>query len=142
MPRADNRGGTATDANTLVELAARVKAATAEQQAELLNDAFAVVFGPPKRVMDDDGVWLELRVRFDGLLKWRAFESAAMTLVPEGWDWSAGTGRGTGWATLGLKVTDRIGGSSDDEISREASTPALALVAACLRARAAAESAK
>jgi hypothetical protein len=63
---------------------------------------------------------------------------AAMTLVPEGWDWSAGTGRGTGWATLGLPDDDQMGGSSDDEVSCDAATPALALCAAALRARASA----
>jgi hypothetical protein len=55
---------------------------------------------------------------------------AAMTLVPEGYDWVIGRTNG------GLTIHAEVGGRGD-EYMRFGSTPALALCAAALRARAA-----
>jgi len=60
---------------------------------------------------------------------------AARTLVPEGWYWRAGHGvLWAGWAHLNRKHPDHC--DRDDEHSAHAETPALALCAAALRARA------
>lgn len=60
---------------------------------------------------------------------------AAMTLVPEGWYWRAGHGvLWPGWAHLNRKHPDHC--EREDEHSAHAETPALALCAAALRARA------
>lgn len=57
---------------------------------------------------------------------------AAMTLVPEGWDWSAGTlGNGKGGHSF-----MRPAGRHYPRVEVDAATPALALTAASLRARA------
>jgi hypothetical protein len=152
------------DADTLVELAARVEAATAEQQPELLRLAFYACFGDPLAadfLSDRERpAWIERESRFFRMIDVEAFESAAMALVPEGWRWvmrqaspdkanpnekgffarletadfeSVTWGKGSDW------LTEVIAGQ---DVFVWAATPALALTAACLRARAAAESAK
>lgn len=60
---------------------------------------------------------------------------AAMTLVPEGWDWSAGT-QGNGKRGHSFLLY-RQEGARETVIDPDAATPALALTAAALRARAA-----
>lgn len=57
---------------------------------------------------------------------------AALTLVPEGWDWASGSGQFGGHAFM-RRVTS-VG--EPPAISSDAATPALALCAAALRARA------
>lgn len=57
---------------------------------------------------------------------------AAMTLVPGGWDWAAGT---AGEATGGHAYL-RCVSNGKTEIETDAATPALALTAAALRAHA------
>jgi hypothetical protein len=84
---------------------------------------------------------VQYRTRGDSLALWheqdaRSFTAsldAAMTLVPDGWDWSVGTcGNGRGGHAF-MRRPDGMG--LDHEIENDAATPALALAAAALRAR-------
>lgn len=67
--------------------------------------------------------------------QWTASLDAALTLVPEGWDWCLSRGTGEP-AVASMSPTDRVGGPCVT-----GATPALALCAAALRARAAKEGA-
>ena len=112
-------------------------AATAEQQSDLLRDAFdlihtgrSTVTGPHRRT------WL----RFNTMRDARAFVDAALTLVPEGYDWGVGHDSLAAdnlpapmWAYCRNEY--REPGYVDDLVV--AATPALAICAAALRARAA-----
>ena len=66
-------------ANELVKLAERCEAATGDEQRELLREAFDLAF-------PGEGPNTNRRGRFDTMLACKAYESAAMTLVPEGWE--------------------------------------------------------
>lgn len=106
---------------TLVELVERCEAATADEQREMLEHVFAALLPNPSV--------LEARCFVD-MLNCEAFESAAMTLVPEGWNWKVGHSgyRASSWVMEGVR-----GGYVGNE--SYAVTPALALCAAALRAR-------
>jgi len=118
-------------------LAAKIEAAPAEQQREMLELAFIAIHG----------LALEDSDRFFDLLNAKAYESAAITLVPEGWvrgfeEWPHPDKGPITRAWLKETSISRIGGdtiwghSSDDQhIEGKASTPALALAAACVRAK-------
>jgi hypothetical protein len=131
----------------LLELAERCEKATVEQQAELLEEAFRLC-DPPPRQMYSKAVRLiktprfaEWSHRFDlfsDKLACEAFLDAAMTLVPEGCFWTAMNAKDGGDRPIigaGLAIV-----AAPDDISArdpsEAATPALALCAAALRARA------
>lgn len=127
------------NANDMEALAARAEQATADGQRELLIEAFRAIHGPkPYRVPGGSPewkAWLDLFNPFFQMLEVRAFESAAASLVPEGWYWRAGHGvLWPGWAHLNAKHPDHC--LREDEHSAHAETPALALTAACLKARA------
>lgn len=65
---------------TLLELADRCEAATAEQQRELLEAAWAAIHGSlPRRNRGGHNA----ENSFVSMLDAKAYESAAMTLVPE-----------------------------------------------------------
>jgi hypothetical protein len=113
----------------LAALIARVEAATAEEQSSILMDVGrALANAPPANTTLE--AWGRRWAQFRNWVHDKAFLDAAMTLVPEGHRWGAGN-------TL---ATDRFGAAcwANDEgpISRATCvTPALALVAAALRAR-------
>lgn len=119
----------------LEELAVRCEAAKAEAlPIDLMRDAFEAVHGPkPPRLhggSDDLTEWLRKFNPFFYMLEARAYESAAMMLIPEGWH-------------TRLATEDRhshswrweLRGGYGVNIGARAATPALALTAASLRAR-------
>lgn len=127
----------------MTDLIARLEAATADQQRELLLEAFDELY--PQHL--DTTV----RARFIIMLDAEAYESAALTLVPEGWQvdklaqgWRCGLwgcqlvpkpshktlerfdrGETIGYRTADAPNNGRYG----------IATPALAIVIAALRAR-------
>jgi hypothetical protein len=126
----------------LETLAQRCEAATADEQREILTAAWEAIHGPslvpisPHHVGAAKG-W----TRFQRMLIVEAYESAAMTLVPEGWQgsrlhWWTGSK-----AVCELVETHLVDGQWVREIgwlgraTGEAETCALALCAASLRAR-------
>lgn len=114
---------------TLHDLAARCESAAEAEQRELLDEAWdAVAPMFPRDLLADRAA------RFGRMFDAEAYESAALMLVPEGWAWMAGCAAGeTFFATL--SPTDESGIEAD-MIDTNAATPALALCAAALRARA------
>lgn len=113
--------------DTLIELAGRVEKAGADDQRALLSLACEALMGASR-------LEYGAAARCLGFIDAGAYESAAMTLVPEG---------------FGCRIW--MPNSSSDELPRvtlwgnhrtyapydtEATTPALALTAACLRAHA------
>lgn len=114
------------DSPTLLALSERVEKAAAREQWEMLDEARSVLVGMG---LLDFGV----RARFNRFLDVEAYESAAMTLVPEGND------------ALVRRFPDGRGGAHVYPAMRatlpmlSAATPALALTAACLRALASTE---
>jgi hypothetical protein len=115
--------------SALLELAERCEAATAEQQRELLEDAWAAIHGrAPRRNRGGDNAVN----RFVSMIDAKAYESAAMTLVPEGLHFGLGDFYDIkcAWAWCG-----RMSGTLaiDEEIG-SAATTALALCAAAMRA--------
>lgn len=115
------------------ELIARLEAATADHQRELLFEAFEAVHPYPGHehylVDEIDWTWDRLRQRFAAMVAAEAYESAALTLVPEG-----------GTAVFHL-FNHRDGfwecdlGSTGPDFRGQAATPALAIAAATLRAK-------
>jgi hypothetical protein len=109
----------------LLSLAERVEQASAEDQRHLIEQAAAQLalhqLWPPKA--DDTA----LAARFFAFLNAGAFLDAAMTLVPEGWNWRLESWRLV--ASAKLQRDNRVLGG-------DATTPALALTAACLRTHA------
>ena len=78
-----------TDTQALI---ARLEAATADQQRELLIEAFEAFHpypGPRHYLFTEiDWSWDRLHDRFMRMLDAEAYESAALTLAPEGWGWA------------------------------------------------------
>ena len=122
----------------LLKLAERCEQATAEQQRELLAEAWTLTHGkPPRANRGGDNP----ENKFVALLNAEGFESAAMMLVPEGW----GKMVGDYWVDFEKKPPfvaecyDLSRVAQDDFADGEliqtwAHTPALALCAAALRA--------
>lgn len=115
--------------DNLLKLAERAEQATADGQAAVLREAFEAIHGPkPSRVHGGSPeltIWLSLFNPFFYMLEAKAFESAALTLVP----------KGVGWALFDGKTV--LTPDKGAQFFGDAATPALALVAASLRARAA-----
>jgi hypothetical protein len=120
----------------IIALAERCEKATGEKRETLtiFEDAFALCFPKPSRiwVADNNGPWTPEYSRhhergwaFSEMLEANAFLDAAMTLVPEGWGYSI-------CPTSALLTRS----TSDHGVMARAATPALALTAAALRARA------
>lgn len=105
---------------TLLDLAARVEAASVPDR-ELDRAIELAVF--PDRLSPP--VELEL-------LAYTSSLDAAMTLVPEGWVWSINTFAGGKASACLMNERDEIVRPAEQYIA----SPALALTAACLRARA------
>lgn len=120
----------------LLDLAKWVEEAEADSP-ELYEDAFRTAFPQPSRVLRGPGAqeyleWLERLQRLCDFVEVKAFLDAAMALVPEGWRFEVTT---TGFKPGASIVTDR--GTFINGGGAYAATPALALCAAALRARAA-----
>jgi hypothetical protein len=115
----------------LRELAERCEAATAGYQRRLLSEAYREIFGGPECITIDrwPGYQSPRWDAFHKKLEAEAFLDAAMTLVPEGWFLNGvyENGEGKTYATLRKCNVGDVHGS--------ATTPALALCAAALRAR-------
>jgi hypothetical protein len=127
-----------TDHNEIERLAERIEAGTAEEQIDLITEAFRAISPKPTNIWVTDNAgpwtdeysdWNDRQWRFFGMLEAEAWESAAMTLVPEPHSFAVGLdGSGAGASVFT---------SSMAMLKGAAATPALALTAACLRARAA-----
>ena len=106
-------------------LITRIEAAGPEDQRALLVEAWDIIH--PRSTAFDLDKWH----RFTGMITHFAYLSAAEMLVPEGWGWGAGncSEKDDSWAS----VTSPHGDCLDYDAY--ASTPALALLAAILRAR-------
>lgn len=104
----------------LSDLAARVEAAEArEQRALLLDTVFEIAAGE----------WPTSKAaRFCTLIDAEAYESAALMMVPEGWGWSIHTSDFPGAFIAEVELEGREHGA-------RATTPALALACAALRAK-------
>jgi hypothetical protein len=126
----------------LKALAQRCEQATAGQQADLIEDAFRYFYPPPNRMYSDatrlvyTRPWLAWSERFDrieAMLTAEAYESAALTLVPEGWCLNGVSENGEGLFYGELRKTN-VG-----DAHSTAPTLALAITAVALRAHAAKE---
>jgi hypothetical protein len=104
---------------TLLQRAEEAERATAADEFRIISEAALAIFGW------QDGCYK----RVLRLLEAGASLDAAMTLVPEGFDWIIGR------TNDGLTIHAEVGGRGD-EFMRFAATPALALCAAALHARA------
>jgi hypothetical protein len=113
------------NADELNRLADRCEAASAEQQHDLLAEAFSALTGA--------FVATPSAIRFMRILGAEAYLDAAMTLVPEGLKLLMDQQDGEEWAVS--VWADQI----TPLVQSHAATPALALTAACLRARSAME---
>ena len=119
-------------------LLSRIETATADQQADLLREAFTTVFGeePPSEYKprawktgepDFSPAWvayINRRNRFRNFLDCGAYESAAISMLPEGADCTVSWCHGKAEAVAFI-----------DAITGDAATPALALIAAILKAK-------
>ena len=111
-----------TEATKLLELARRAEAASAGEQREILEAAGGLICGRTRSGLPGRNFY-----RFISMLDAEAYESAAMMLVPEG-PW---------WSVQRFPCGDGYLASVGNDDERRGATPALALVAASLRARAA-----
>jgi hypothetical protein len=122
----------------LHSLAARAEAADPSEQREVLNAAFRAIHGekPPRVLGGSDALtnWLLRYNPFFKMLDAEAYESAAMMLLPEGFRFSLDNAFGGGGAVCGAIVNNTV--FAKNAKTGDASTPALALVAASLRASA------
>ncbi len=120
------------------DLAAWAEKASPEEQRAVLEEAWPVLHPEPSAVLSGDmdtmhasviarAEWRGLRARFTTMLDAEAWESAALMLVPDGWSWRM------------VEDLDLPGRASIVKNSglyfAEATTPALALCAAILRAK-------
>ena len=111
----------------------RIETTGPDQQRELLVEAYEMLHAEPDAIRDGVawGEWHNRRRYARQKIDAGAYLSAAETLVPEGWGWGAGncSEKDDSWAS----VTSPHGDCLDYDAY--ASTPALALLAAILRAR-------
>ena len=136
-----------TDRATLLALAERVEAATGADR-ELGARVIAASLAPANAFVEQskiNGAWCIYTADADGKNRsWqpprgvRGYDrcpteslDAAMSLVPSGWDWSL-----NGEGNPKSYVAELWVYFGDGEAIAKAATPALALTAACLRARA------
>ena len=108
-------------------LIARAEQAGEEEQREVLEEAAAFIWGVECRgVIIHDPELFDRLCAFDDMLDAEAYESAAMMLVPEGRGWELRSG----WALVWPKT---VSGYVYCALEAEATTPAIALVAAILK---------
>lgn len=124
---------------TLLELAERAEAATADEQRSLLEEAFYAVHGAPLEAhempAEEQAAWIARETRFFTLLRAEAFLDAAMTLRQR-LDGpfiltNADLDDGVDYTKWRCALSD-----GDVEPPTPCATPTLALVAASLRSRA------
>jgi hypothetical protein len=119
------------DRQALLDFADRVEDATAGEQREMLKSAADRVWGfafAPEGMCPD--AWVKRWVRFNRMLDAEAYESAVLMLVPDGHDFRVerfGENQMCGWVWV-------RGRFDEGQLCPIASTPALALGTACLRA--------
>lgn len=125
---------------TLLELAERCEKANADQQEALLREAFQAIHSLKPYKHPDAAAWvawLDLFNPFRAMLEAKAFESAALTLVPEGHTTAVVQDHSAWLAEVrALGVSTHIDWPNFKR-SQRCATPALALGAAALRSRAA-----
>lgn len=129
----------------LIALAERAEKASGAEVEGILADAFAACFPKPEKIWVIDGVeWTpeygarhERQWAFYGLLEAKGYIDAAMLLVPEGWGWRLWVPNSD--SAEPPRVTIWSNGRAYAPTDSTAATPALALTAAALRARAAME---
>jgi len=123
-------------------LSDRVEAATADQQAEMLEQAWRALNPKPVRVWEpgnsetwtiEYAVWNDIQHIYYDLLHVGAFLDAAMSLVPEGFNFGCGSHDATGKAWAWCEEKDNR--HWEAMYLANAVSPALALTAASLRAR-------
>jgi hypothetical protein len=119
-----------SDATTLADLIARLEAATADQQAGLIKLALWSAV---------DNGWITPKAcgRAIRMVDAEAYESAALTLVPDGWRWSLDWTQRPPYQDCGradLYAPGR-GIKPPDVQDVYAATPAIALCIAALKAR-------
>lgn len=136
----------------MTDLAERIEAAGVDEQRAMLEEAFSILFPAPdsgQAMAHKNGwgniiaphqsnganpispaflSWWKIKQRFTTMLDAEAYESAAMMLVPEGWDWGCG-GHDDPWGWV--CPPDR---EYNESMKAHAATPALALAAAAIRA--------
>lgn len=128
--------GLTPDRATLLELAERCerceRAEGADRELDLRIEA---AVNPEYDGLDE--AYARFLTQYGKHPKYTASLDAAMSLVPEGWDWSAGTATVEGFRPAYAEASPQTQPFPVEmDISAEAATPALALVAAALRARA------
>jgi len=104
------------------DLIARLEAAAADEQQNLVLECLNLAYKHQ---------WLPMRA-YAVAVSWcmtGAYESAALTLVPEGYEWTIGLVNTRGFCSLGPEGTFTTTAEVD------AATPALAICAAALKAR-------
>ena len=125
--------------NDMISLAERCEAATGGDRE--IDRAIGRIAGAAKE--QPDGTWMTYHE--DGYTHsinppaYTASLDAAMTLVPDGWDWAVGTGRKQHMTENGKRPWAWCAPGQNFAMPQDlplAATPALALCAASLRARA------
>ena len=114
----------------LLTLATQIEQATEDQQQDMLIAAWGAMFPFIIGEQASQSARWESGAKFSRMLAAKAYESAAIMLVPDGYDWDIGTERNrdldaSAWLNKGDNFSEEI----------FAATPALALAAACLRAK-------
>lgn len=103
---------------------------------EALEEAAVAIWGEQARdVVIHDQVMFERMCRFDTFLDAEAWIDAAMMLVPEGMAWSLYSDGPTYDASCAMGPHPVGGEMMREDFIGEGSTPALALAAACLKAK-------
>jgi hypothetical protein len=136
---------TATTRDALLDLASRCEAASGPDR-ELDGEVFRAIDMPLPGDFSGRDISLQwsdaehcflapvgdMRVRYEQP-RYTASVDSALGLVPEGWAWSIGTDCKVAWARAFPAPNDQYRGTGN----REGASPALAICAAALRARAA-----
>ena len=113
-----------TTPNDLTALAARMQEAQAEEQRELLEAAYKLL-NPRKGLGWDRAIQhADKQCRFDSMIYGQAYESAALMLIPDGFDWAM-------FRTNGGLTIHAWCGSRDETFAQ---TPALAIASSALLA--------
>lgn len=127
---------------TLTELAERIERAGADEQRELLLEAFIAIYGPkPPRVHGGSkelDQWFKLYKPFFRKLDAEAYLDAAMMLRPDGdghWPQIIATGTNPNNPTRQRERIEIWSKGNAKPVRANAATLALALTAASLRAR-------
>lgn len=127
-----------TDIEALIERVERASEPRRQLDADIARDMGRI---PKDAVLDSDGMAWHNRLGYE-VPNYTASIDAAMTLVPEGCGWLAGWGQTLPLEPMGgARITRNarfVGYDANYDVVAEAesATPALALVAASLRAKA------